>query len=90
MTFTCVTCGQEISAGDYRLVGIEADTWASRYAHQGTCAEAALPRPRPRAVPLPIVEELTLDARPEPLTEELREEVAWIRFGPRRTTEPTD
>jgi hypothetical protein len=67
----CVSCGQPIEAGDYRLVGIERGSWASQYAHQGNCEAEARERlmgtpSAPRAsvqkiLPEPEVEELSLD-----------------------------
>ena len=69
MSVTCIECGKKIEAGDYRLIGVERGTWASRYAHRGTCEQEARqrfapppPKKRKRRKPEPPpVEELTLD-----------------------------
>ncbi len=71
----CVSCGQAITTGDYRLIGIERVTWASQYAHQGNCEAEARERmgAQPMAAPKVVrisptssdaemeVEELSLD-----------------------------
>lgn len=85
MALLCVTCGQPIEAGDYRLVGVEKGSWASLYAHRGTCEAEARERhapPQPataRAKPLPLVEELTEEPTLLP-----DEGVPWLGMERRR------
>ncbi|MGH2543529.1 MAG: hypothetical protein ACRDIB_12055 [Ardenticatenaceae bacterium] len=89
MAATCVNCGKTIETGDYRLIGIEQGTWASRYAHLGNCEDEARRRFAPkkvarkravkRAAPLEV-EELTLDS-PDPFPDE---ELSWFAVERRR------
>lgn len=86
MTVTCVSCGQPIEAGSYRLVGVEQGSWASQYAHRGTCEAEARQRHAKPAPPVkrkrsqPVVEELTME-EPEPFPDE---GLPWFGLEQRR------
>ena len=70
MAATCIECGKALTGQDYRLIGVEQGSWASRYAHRGECEQAARDRltPKPsrtkrsaRRSSTPVVEELILE-----------------------------
>lgn len=67
----CVHCGKAIESGDYQLVGIEAETWRSRYAHRGMCVEAVREALAATMKPRQVRAVLEDEAREEPEVEEL-------------------
>lgn len=70
MALSCVTCGEPIEAGDYQLVGVEQGSWASLYAHRGSCEETARQRFSAARTPAPKRKRL-VEPEPEPIVEEL-------------------
>ena len=91
MELTCVACGQAIEAGDYQLVGVEKQTWISRYAHRGMCEaeareqfqpkRATKRKTKPKAA-APAVEELSLDL--ELPAEQAETPLPWFGMERRR------
>lgn len=86
MEIICVMCGKPCGAGDYLLIGVQQGSWASQYAHRGSCEAEARERyaPKPvvakrgsrgKAALAPVVEELTLEAA-EPLSDE--DALPWL------------
>ncbi|MCB0077388.1 MAG: hypothetical protein KDD73_08160 [Anaerolineales bacterium] len=93
MAATCIECGKAITGQDYRLIGVEQGSWASRYAHRGECEQAARDRltPKPsrtkrsaRRSSTPVVEELILEDELPPATDDSASEESLPWFGTQR------
>jgi hypothetical protein len=64
----CYACKQPVEGQAYRLIGVEAGTWASLYAHRGACEENVRRRFAPPTVAKTEVQGVLVTTEPEELT----------------------